>query len=129
MKVRPKTVRDIPSRPARSAIPRTEGSLFLMLNRLSTERARLQQDDADLRIRLEQKHQQMVRLAAEMDYYKSQIELFQTAVAPTQPSATRNRSMAVNPVSNSFFALNANTNDNTVEGEEPSQWQSLIVEY
>jgi hypothetical protein len=117
MKIKPKTIRDMPSRPTKSAIPRTEGSMFLMLNRLSTERERLLQDEADLLARLEQKRQRMARLEAEMEYYKAQIELFQAPPAPRPQPAPRRAAQAANPVS---FE---------VEAEEPTQWQSLVVEY
>jgi len=86
-----------------------------MLNRLSTERERLQQDEIDLVARLEQKRQRMVHLEAEMQHYKNQIEFFHTPAAPRSvASATAKASPA------SIIEM---------ETEEPTQWQPLVVEY
>jgi len=118
-KSKPRTVRDMPNRPSKSAIPRNEGSIFLMLNRLSTERERLQQDEADLLARLEQKRQRMVRLEAEIEYYKDRITLFNTPT-PAPPAQRPNRVAMPNPISRQIIEM---------ETEEPNQWQELTIEY
>jgi len=91
-----------------------------MLNRLSTERERLQQDEADLLARLQQKRQRMARLEAEMQYYKNQIEIFQTPAAPRPQAAASARHQTMNASPASIIEM---------ETEEPTQWQSLVVEY
>jgi hypothetical protein len=117
MKPKFKTMRDATSRPTNSAIPRTEGANFLMLNRLATERERLLADEADLLARLEQKRKRMAQIETEIEHYKSQIELFNTPAAPpavrTRPASRPNSSLA----------------QGNSEPEEPTNWQSVMIEY
>jgi hypothetical protein len=117
MKPKFKTMRDATSRPTNSAIPRTEGANFLMLNRLATERERLLVDEAELLARLEQKRKRMAQIEAEIEHYKSQIELFNTPAAPP-PVRTR-------PASPS----RPNSAQANSEPDEPTNWQSLMIEY
>ncbi len=113
MSTKPKTSRDITNRPTKSAIPRSEGALFLMLNRLATDRERLHSDEANLLTRLDQVHKRITRTGGEMQYYKERIELY------NNPAATTPRVKIVKP-------LLAETES---DEEESTQWQAISVEY
>jgi hypothetical protein len=56
--------------------------MFLMLNRLATERERLCVDEAELLGRLEQKRRRIARIDSEIEYYRSQIDLLNQPPAP-----------------------------------------------
>ncbi|MEI6044088.1 MAG: hypothetical protein WCS37_06820 [Chloroflexota bacterium] len=156
VKVKPRTVRDTPNRPTKSAIPRTEGSIFLVLNRLSSERERLQQDEANLLKTLDLKRQRMELIEAEMNYYKAQLELFHPTNAPkpslpapssrtqvpppanSRPPTTgpvapnvqpnvQPKPTAARPVAHPKQLIHSQFDD--VEEEETLQWQPLTIEY
>jgi hypothetical protein len=56
--------------------------MFLMLNRLATERERLCVDEVELLARLEQKRRRISKIDTEIDYYRSQIDLLNRPPVP-----------------------------------------------
>jgi hypothetical protein len=115
MNAKPKTSRDLTARPTKSAIPRSEGALFLMLNRLATDRERLQTNEAALLVRLEQVHKHIARIEGEIQYYKDRIEVYNRPAVPAAPRAA---------AKNQFSEIGSDE-----EEEETTQWQAITVEY
>jgi predicted nucleic acid-binding Zn-ribbon protein len=115
MNAKPKTSRDLTARPTKSAIPRSEGALFLMLNRLATDRERLQTNEAALLVRLEQVRKHIARIEGEIQYYKDRIEVYNH---PSTPAVRKTPSVK------SLFPEN-----DSEEEEETTQWQAITVEY
>jgi len=109
MKPKPRTMRDAPTRPTNSAMPRSEGAIFLMLNRLASERERLLNDEAELMARLEQKRKRLVAIEAEIEQHKSRSELLS---GPQRPATARYA--ASRPIA---------------DKENAGEWQSLTFEY
>ncbi|MEI7555745.1 hypothetical protein [Candidatus Chlorohelix sp.] len=115
MKPKHKTLRDTQSLPTFSAIPRTSGSMFLMMNRLATERDRLCVDEADLLSRLEQKRRRIAKIDSEIDYYRSQIDLLNKPPVPRQ-----------SPVRKPSTLEAIMHND---DRDEPESSEPVIIEY
>ena len=84
MRAKAKSFRDSPSLPFNSAIPRSSGAIYLMLNRLATERERLEMEEADLLRRLEQKRARIAKLDAEIETCRNMTDTLKKPAEPVQ---------------------------------------------